>query len=178
MRNPCSAYVSLCTSIPIYKTFSLKCNSWTKCELWKLLHSCAKSAHVNMWVCPMANLSCFSAALFQRLKINIRFVLYFPCCASSLYEVMPHTGNASIILLVAQSSFLQTGWHNILSITPQKKNGDLGFHPKNPPWFKWFVLKKTEQLSFLRNKVSEPPWMAVVSSSSDVLPNGKTRVFR
>ena len=28
---------------------------------------------------------------------------------------MPHTGNASIILLVAQSSFLQTGWHNILS---------------------------------------------------------------
>ena len=28
---------------------------------------------------------------------------------------MPHTGNASIIYLVAQSSFLQTGWHNILS---------------------------------------------------------------
>jgi len=74
------------------------------------------SAHVNMWVCPMANSSCFSAALFQRLKINIRFVLYFPCCASSLYEVMPHTGNASIIFLVAQSSFLQTGWHNILSM--------------------------------------------------------------
>ncbi|MGP1490815.1 MAG: hypothetical protein ACTTI6_07115 [Treponema sp.] len=29
---------------------------------------------------------------------------------------MPHTGNAIIIYLVAQSSFLQTGWHNILSI--------------------------------------------------------------
>ena len=29
-----------------------------------------------------------------------------------------------------------------------KKNGDLGFYPKNPPWFQSFVLKKAEPLSF------------------------------
>ena len=29
---------------------SLKCNSWTKYAFWKLLHSCAKSAHVNTQV--------------------------------------------------------------------------------------------------------------------------------
>ena len=75
----------------------------------------------------MVNSSCFSAALFQRLKIHIRFVLYFPCCAPSLYEVMPHTGNSSIIYLVAQSSFLQTGWHNILSMVNAS-----GFFFNNP----------------------------------------------
>jgi len=43
---------------------SLKCNSWTKYQFWKLLHWCAECAYVNRRVCEWANSQCFSAAIF------------------------------------------------------------------------------------------------------------------
>ena len=52
---------------------SFKCNSWENINSRRLLHWCAERAYVNRRVCGWANSQCFSAALFQRLKINIPF---------------------------------------------------------------------------------------------------------
>ena len=50
---------------------SLKCNSWENINSRRLLHSCAERAYIIRDVCRTANSQCFSAALFQRLKINL-----------------------------------------------------------------------------------------------------------
>ena len=50
---------------------------------------------------------------------------------------MPHTGNAIIIYLVAQSSFLQTGWHNILS--KSYPSGEMSIESKDLPDFRYQV---------------------------------------
>ena len=48
-------YLLYLMCLPIYRKnmrnfISLKCNSCTKYEFWKLLDSCAKSAHINTQV--------------------------------------------------------------------------------------------------------------------------------
>ena len=58
----------------------------------------------------------------------------------------------------------------MLFAQPRFSSGtDAAGFTQNPPWFLCFVLKKAEQLSFLRNSVSEPPRTAVVPRSSEFL---------
>ena len=50
---------------------SYKYSSWENTNSRRLLYSCAIAHTLIRDVCPYANSPCFSAALFQRLKINL-----------------------------------------------------------------------------------------------------------
>ena len=69
---------------------SYKYSSWENTNSRRLLYSCAIAHTLIRDVCPYANSPCFSAALFQRLKINLSLLRSnpihrpFPCICTSI----------------------------------------------------------------------------------------------